>query len=251
VAFVAETMTASPRVDGQMSALFSDGFPAFITADQEVKQHIGRVRSLFADLEMVLLDGDVIVAAAWGVPIWWSGEMASLPGGYTGTLRLALEQHDARTAPNTFVIMAAQVHPDRRGEGVAAAMLDALRDLGALRGWPRVVAPVRPTSKSLYPLIPVDTFAAWVREDGLSVDPWIRTHQRMGGKIIGTAPESQTMTGSRTEWETWTGLPLPGAGDFVFPDGLSVLTVDDAGSGRYVEPNVWIEHQQREVSPQT
>ena len=115
MAFVAETMTASPRVDGQMSALFSDGFPAFITADQEVKQHIGRVRSLFADLEMVLLDGDVIVAAAWGVPIWWSGEMASLPGGYTGTLRLALEQHDARTAPNTFVIMAAQVHPDRRG----------------------------------------------------------------------------------------------------------------------------------------
>ena len=69
VGFVAEPMTASPREDGQMSALFNDGFPAFLTADQQVKQHIGRVRLLFEDLELVLLDGGVIVAAAWGVPI--------------------------------------------------------------------------------------------------------------------------------------------------------------------------------------
>lgn len=246
MALLAEAMNARPRNDAQMQSLFSDGFPPFITADREVPKYIRRIRSVFADLEIVLLDDSRIVAAAWGVPIRWSGEQVDLPDGYTHTLRVALEHHDEGIKANTLVVMAAQVHPACRGRGIATAALDALRDVASARGWDKMIAPVRPTSKSLYPLIPIETFAVWVREDGLSVDPWIRTHQRMGGRIIATAPMSQTMTGSCAEWEAWTGLPLPGSGKFVFADGLSVLTVDaDQDVGTYDEPNVWIEHERR------
>jgi len=206
MALLAEAMNARPRNDAQMQSLFSDGFPPFITADREVPKYIGRIRSVFADLEIVLLGDGRIVAAAWGVPIRWSGDQADLPDGYTHTLRIALEHHDEGIEANTLVVMAAQVHPACRGRGIATAALDALRDVASARGWDKVIAPVRPTSKSLYPLIPIETFAVWVREDGLSVDPWIRTHQRMGGRIIATAPMSQTMTGSCAEWEAWTGV---------------------------------------------
>jgi len=45
------------------------------------------------------------------------------------------------------------------------------------------------------------------------------------------------------EWESWTGLPLPGSGDYVIPDGLAVLHVDrDADLGSYHDPNVWMRH---------
>jgi hypothetical protein len=75
------------------------------------------------------------------------------------------------------------------------------------------------------------------------LDPWIRTHWRLGARILKAAPESQTMTGTVTEWEGWTGLVFPDSGDFVIPDGLALLSIDKvADLGTYVEPNVWMQH---------
>jgi hypothetical protein len=90
----------------------------------------------------------------------------------------------------------------------------------------------------------VDTFARWTRQDGAPLDPWLRSHWRLGGKIIATAPSSQTMTGTVSEWESWTGMVFPSTGDYVIPAGLSTLHIDrEADSGRYVEPNVWVRHR--------
>ncbi len=240
--YAVEPITQRDRPDDQLDALFSDGFPPFITADAQVKAHIGAVREHFADLELVLLDGDDIVAAAWGVPIAWSGEVDDLPGGFSDAMRRAVQGHGS-VRTDTFVAMAAQVHPGRRGQGVAAAVLAALRDLAGSRGWPRVLAPVRPTLKARYPTIPIERYAGWRRADGSALDPWLRTHERVGARVVATAPASQTMTGTIAEWEGWTGLALPGTGRYVIPDGLALLDVDvEADLGTYVEPGVWMRH---------
>ena len=56
-------------------------------------------------------------------------------------------------------------------------------------------------------------------------------------------PESLLITGTVAEWESWTGLPLPADGDFVFPEGLAPLHVDrTADRCTYWEPNVWMVH---------
>jgi GNAT superfamily N-acetyltransferase len=227
-----------------MNQLFGDGWPAFITADQTVKQYIGTVRRLFANLEIVLLDADdVPVAAGWAVPLRWDGEPAHLPGGYTDSRVRAVDGHDQGESPNTLVVMAAQVHPGRRGQGLAAEFLTAMRRLAGQRGWPRVIAPVRPTLKAR-PLAPIERFATWVRDDGLLLDPWLRTHQRLGAELIGTAPASQTMTGTVKQWENWTKMLFPDSGEYVIADGLSTLRIDrDGDEGVYVEPNVWMRHQ--------
>ncbi len=239
-----ERMRDRPRPDEQMNRLFADGWPAFITADQAVKQYIGTVRDLFADLELVLVDADdVIVAAGWSVPLRWNGEPADLPSGYTDSLARAVDGYRSRVEPDTLVIAAAQVHPDLRGRGVAGELLTALRGLAEQRGWVRVIAPVRPTLKARYPLTPIEEFAAWTRADGAPLDPWIRTHWRLGARIIATAPRSQTMTGTVAEWEAWSGMVLPSSGEYVIPDGLAILHIDrDADRGTYVEPNVWLQH---------
>ena len=84
----------------------------------------------------------------------------------------------------------------------------------------------------------------WTRPDGAALDPWIRTHLRLGATILAAAPASQTMTGTVAEWEEWSGIALPSTGDYVIPHGLSVLHIDrEADLGTYVEPNIWIRHR--------
>ena len=49
-------------------------------------------------------------------------------------------------------------------------------------GLDALIAPVRPTWKERYPLTPIERYVLWRREDGLPYDPWLRTHERVGGE---------------------------------------------------------------------
>lgn len=237
-------MHARPRPQEQLERLFDGGWPEFIFHDQETKRHIGRIRELFADLELVLLDGDEIVAAGWAVPLRWDGTVADLPAGYNDSLARALAAHDDGAEPDTHAVLAAQIRPDRRGAGLAPVLLRALCEQAEQAGRGRVICPVRPTHKARYPLTPIERYQSWTRDDGLPLDPWLRTHVRMGAQVLAPAPRSQVITGTVAEWQTWTGQALPDSGEYVIPDGLSTLHVDrDADTGVYIEPNIWVRHR--------
>lgn len=237
-------MHARERPAHELEALFADGWPAFIGADVLAARHVPAVRSRFAELELALLRHGVLVAACWGVPVRWDGTPADLPGGYSDALARAVGDQDRGTVPDTLVICAAQIRPDAGGTGLAAAVLGGLVDTARAAGLQRAVAPLRPTAKHRYPLIPIEAYASWTRADGSAFDPWLRTHLRMGARVIGTAPASQTFTGSIAQWEGWSGSELPGDGDFVVPGALSPLHVDrGADLGRCVEPAIWVQHR--------
>jgi GNAT superfamily N-acetyltransferase len=230
--------------DEHLGELFSEGFPQFVTADQLVKEYIGRVRQWFAAFDLMMVDErGVPVACGWGVPVRWDGRSENLPGGYTDSLVRAVEGREAGVEPDTLVICGAVVAPSLKGRGLAGQVLTALRAVAGEAGLHKVIAPVRPTLKARYPLTPMDTFMRWCREDGRALDPWIRTHQRLGAGILRAAEASQTMTGTVADWERWTGMALPASGEYVIPDGLSVLHIDrTADRGFYQEPNVWMRH---------
>ena len=240
-----ERLDAREWPDHLMTALFAEGFPEFITADREAKRYIDRVRAWFAPLNIVLVeDGHTPVATGWGVPLRWSGRVDDLPTGYTDALRLAIALHEVDQEPDTLVICGAVVHPDKKGTGVAGQLMVELCRLAEDAGWPRVIAPVRPTLKHRYPLTPIDDYVAWTRDDGTPFDPWLRLHLRIGGRVLATAPTSQTMTGTIAQWETWTQMRFPASGEYVIPAGLSTLLIDRAAdSGTYIEPNVWVRHR--------
>jgi hypothetical protein len=245
VSLTVERFDARLWPDAALEPLFAGAFPAFITADQVAKKYIGRVREWFPDHNIILADeNQVPVATGWGVPITWNGDLADLPAGYTDTTRRAVEGRERADEPNTFVICGGIVRPGRTGQGLAGELITALRALALAAGWKRVLAPVRPTLKPKYPLTPIDTFASWTRRDGAPLDPWLRTHWRLGGRIIATAPQSQTMTGTVDDWQTWTGMLFPSTGEYVIPGGLSTLHIDRANDqGTYTEPNVWVQHR--------
>ncbi|MFE9849448.1 hypothetical protein ACFYPN_11630 [Streptomyces sp. NPDC005576] len=244
MAVTIERSDARAWPDEQMAELFSEGFPDFIVADRLVKEYIGRVREWFTGLDLTLVDEhQVPVASGWGVPIQWDGVTETLPTGYTDALVRAVEDREKGLEADTLVICGAVVTPSLKGRGLAGETLRALRRTGEEAGLSKVVAPVRPTTKALYPLTPIETFMRWTREDGMALDPWIRTHQRLGATILSAAPASQTMTGTVAEWEQWTRMAFPESGDYVIPGGLSLLRVDRTSDhGVYREPNIWMRH---------
>ncbi|MGZ4600102.1 hypothetical protein [Oryzihumus sp.] len=233
-----------PDLEALVPELFAEHWPEFIFHDLGVKPYVARRAEYFGDLDFWALDASGrLVGCCYGVPIAWDGTVEDLPSGYTESLARSVTGHEDGVAADTLVVMGAMVRGDEQGRGWASAVLLALREAGVASGLSRVIAPVRPTTKSRYPLTPIEEFMSWTREDGLPLDPWLRTHARLGATIIAPAPRSQTMTGTVAEWESWTGLLLPGSGDYVIPDGLAVLHVDrDADLGAYHDPNVWMRH---------
>jgi hypothetical protein len=137
--------------------------------------------------------------------------------------------------------MAAAVHPEHRGQGLSSLVLRELRRRAESDGVPHVIAPVRPTHKSRYPLTPMTDFAPWRRGDGQHVDPWIRLHERLGAVILGPAERSMVISRSVDEWQSWTGRLFPQSGAYMVPEALDLVVIDcDNDIGGYIEPNLWM-----------
>jgi GNAT superfamily N-acetyltransferase len=244
-----EVVTTSDRPDlaEQARAAVLPGWPEFIHHDPVGAEFTERARALFPRYDVLLLDGGEVAAGGWGVPLRWDATTAALPAGYDAALIRAVTEAPARldiASPDTLCVMAAAVRPGRRGAGLGGRVLSALRSRAAEAGLARMIAPVRPVLKPRYPLTPMARFARWTRADGTHIDPWIRTHQRLGGVILGPAPRSMVVTGTVAEWERWSGLALPETGRYVVPGALDLVEIDREGDlGRYVEPNLWMRHR--------
>jgi hypothetical protein len=198
-----------------------------------------------ADFQFVLHDEDIdtVVAEGHTAPFFWDGDDGSLPGSFDDTLELAFRQHRAGEPVNTLTALAAEV--PRRGarRGLAERILGAMRALAERHGLEHLVAPVRPMLKHRYPLVAIDDYVAWRRDDGSAFDPWIRVHERLGARVGTPLPRSFRITGSVADWESWTGMAFPSSGDYVFPEGLATVHIDRAADrGIYWEPNVWLIH---------
>ncbi|GLW12352.1 hypothetical protein Misp01_74800 [Microtetraspora sp. NBRC 13810] len=233
-----------PDLGRQVEEVFSVGWPEFIFHEATVKQYMDRAGDFFSAFNLLLLDeNDHIAAGGWGVPLTWDGTVAGLPAGYTDALVRSVEQHERGTRPDTFVLMAAQVREGLQGRGLAAELLDRLRDRALTEGLTRVIAPVRPTLKARYPLTEMARFAGWTRSDGTPLDPWLRIHHRMGARILCPAERSMVVRGTVAEWEQWTDMAFPDSGAYVVPGALAPVLIDrEADTGEYAEPNVWMRH---------
>ena len=196
-----------------------------------------------AAFQTIATEGDTVVGLANSIPFFLppgdplpdTGWDAVLEWGVTGA-------RQGRNA-NTLSALSVAIRPEQRGTGLAKRLLEAMKPPARAAGLGTMVAPVRPTHKALYPLQDFATYCAWKREDGTPFDPWLRTHEAMGAKVIGPAMASQTITGTITQWQRWTGLRFPASGHYAIPGALAPLAIDlAADSGICLEPNLWMEH---------
>jgi hypothetical protein len=232
-----------PDLEAQAREAFREKWPEFIFHDPVSNAYIGRVGRCFPEYDVLLLDEGRVLAGGWGVALRWDGTVEDLPDGYDGALTRAVDGHERGVVPNTLSFMAAAVRTDAPRRGLATEVLTALRERAVARGLAHVIAPLRPTLKHRYPLTPMETFAGWRREDGLSIDPWVRSHQRMGARLLGPAHRSMVVTGTVAEWESWAEMVFPESGRYVVPDALGLVDIDrEQDKGTYVEENLWVQH---------
>jgi hypothetical protein len=242
---VLDIVTSSDRPDlvQQVTTTFRPLWPEFIFHDPVADEYRDRVGRYFPAFDLLILEGSEVVAGGWGIPVRWDGTVGDLPAGYDDALVRAVTGYEQAVPANTLCIMAAAVRLDRRGNGLSGVVLTALRERAAAARFEHVIAPVRPSLKSRYPLTPMDHFAAWTRGDGLHIDPWVRAHQRLGASILAAAPQSMRIVGTVAEWEAWTTMPFPETGSYVVPDALDLVEIDrDRDQGIYIESNLWMGH---------
>jgi GNAT superfamily N-acetyltransferase len=237
------TTSDRPDLEEQSKAALMPGWPEFILHDQVSADLIGRAAEYFPQLDVRLLEDGEIVAGGWAVALRWKGAVGNLPEGYDGALISAIADHESAVPPDTLCAMAVAVRQDRLGAGLGGQVLDALRTRALRAGLERMIAPVRPVLKSRYPLTPMANFARWTRGDGSHLDPWVRTHQRLGATILCPAPRSMVVTGTIAEWQDWAGLAFPETGRYVVPGALDLVEIDTGrDQGSYAETNLWMRH---------
>jgi hypothetical protein len=213
-------------------------FPEYMHHNEPGNRYWGRLYEDHPDFQVALVDGDELLAEAHAVPLPWDGTTDDLPSGWEAGFVRAFE---AGGPPTALMAIAISVAPSRQGQRLSGRMIETFKDNARAAGLGSVIAPVRPTLKERYPLIPIERYTEWRREDGRHFDPWVRIHEHVGGEIIAPAPESMTIEAPVGSWEEWTDMPFPEDGEYIFPGGLAPLVVRD-GVGTHVEPNIWVLH---------
>jgi len=197
----------------------------------------------FAVYQLLLCDAsDTLIAVGHTAPIAWDGTLTDLPMTIEEILVRAERTH-GRRGPNTLSALAAMVEPAQQGRNLSGAVIREMKVLAARHGCRSLVAPVRPTWKSRYPLVPFERYVEWRRDDGMRFDPWLRVHERLGATPLCVAPETLVVEGRVSEWEEWTGMAFLESGEYVVPGALQPVAIDhERDAGRYVEPNYWMKH---------
>jgi GNAT superfamily N-acetyltransferase len=219
-------MKIVPLPEGLLEGIW----PRFLLNDAISNRYWNRIYTDYPEFQFALYDGDELVAEGNCVPV------AGQPLQWRDAFLAAFERGGE---PDRVCALAIMVSPGRRGGGISRLMLEHMRSLAAPLG--SLVAPVRPTLKAEHPHVPIEEYVTWRRDDGQHFDPWIRTHERIGGEIAGVADEAMLIEGPASIWHEWTGLDLTADGDHVVPGALVPVTFRD-GHGVYREPCVWLRH---------
>jgi hypothetical protein len=206
-----------------------------------------RATEVFADLCLVATAADGTVVADAHAVRFVSGDAGreQLPaGGWEQAVVWAFTDARREVVTDTACALSISVAAVVQAQGLAGLMLQALREAVSRAGIATLVAPARPAAKAREPGTPMARYSARVREDGLPRDPWLRTHVRVGGQIVGVAPTSWLIAGSLAQWRAWTGLPFDADGEIEVPGALALVHASiSADHAVYVEPNVWVRHR--------
>jgi GNAT superfamily N-acetyltransferase len=177
-----------------------------------LKRLFGRVVAEYAEFLFYAWDDEreEVIGVGHAIPAAWDGDTASLPEGFDAVLEARFAPEPP--TPTVLCALGITIAPERRGEGLSRRMIERMSELGRDHGLDTLIAPVRPTLKERYPLTPIDRYVSWRRPDGTHLDPWVRTHERLGADIVKVAPESARVTGTVAEWEEWTEMAFPESG---------------------------------------
>jgi GNAT superfamily N-acetyltransferase len=230
------------------ATVHTSSIPDFLNQDKVVAWYWARLAERFPAYQFCLVEqaSGTAVARGHSIPLAFDGPWFSLPdGGLDWVLEQGFLDDAAGRRPTLYSALYIVVADPYRGTGLSARVLAAMRQIGRQQGFSHLIAPVRPSLKSRYPLIAMGEYCWWQNAEGYPFDPWLRVHVRAGGTVLHPCLRSMEVRGSLRQWEEWTGMAFPGGGSYVVPGGLVPVTVENGSEGVYVEPGIWVVHRLR------
>ncbi len=240
------TPQTTPDYRERIANMTQEIWPLFMLQSPIADMYWEDLFTRFPAYQFAFWDADAgqIIAKGNSIPLAWDGDPADLPdGGWDWAFKQSVADHKAGRTPRTQCGLQIAIMPAYQGKGVSKLMLKAMRAIGKNRGLEKLILPVRPSMKSLYPLTPMDNYIEWKNDEGVPFDPWLRVHVRNGGKIIKTCHTAMEIGGTIAQWEEWTKMRFPESGDYVISGALSPVNMNlTKNEGMYTEPNVWVHH---------
>lgn len=241
--YQAYTVEQRPDLADQAAPFNAFGWPVFMCQDPNEQQYWPLLDTLFPQHQIMLCQGEEVVAVGNAIPLYWNGDVEGLPEGWGAALAQGMNGFRQQQVANCVSALAIVVHPEHRRKGLSRFTLEAMLAFVKAQGIDHLIAPVRPSLKQHYPHATMEEYVSWRRPDGTPFDPWVRVHWSLGAKILSLAPESMKITGSVAQWAKWTGMDFPHSGEYIVKGALQPVKVDVPNDvGIYKEPNVWMHH---------
>jgi len=229
----------------EQDAVCEEVWPEFMLHDPVANEYWMQFVELFKDYQILIMDGDNILAVANTVPIFFDKQLEELPEeGWDWGVKKSVEDYKSGINPN--ILMGVQIVVNRKyhGKGLSSIAVKEMAALAERKGFSKLIIPVRPSDKHKYPLISMDDYILWNNEKGYPFDNWLRVHIKCGASIIKVCHQAMKIPGTIPEWRKWTELDFPGSGEYVIPGALNPVLADiSRDEVVYIEPNVWILHK--------
>src|SRR5262245_41052796 len=167
----------------KMRELRKQVWPDFIRVSDDV---IFKIYELYPDFQISLLDcNKELIGIANAIPLIWTKSLSELSNDGVGwVINTGVnEQYDVNLA-NVLCVISITVANNHRNKGISKILLKNLKWISSNKNFTSLIVPVRPSLKSLYPLIPIENYIEWKNKDGSIFDPWIRTHIALGASIL-------------------------------------------------------------------
>jgi len=236
------TLEQRPEFSPKVDQLSKQSWPKFLLHGNVSRWNL--LFDVFAQYQLLLCNSsDDLIAVGHTVPLVWDGSISNLPATIEEIIVRAEQDYQNQQVPNTFSALAAMVNSTYHGRKLSGVVIQEMKSLTHHHACTSLIAPLRPTWKSLYPLAPMERYVEWKRPDGALLDPWLRVHWRLGAKPLCIAPNTLTVEGTIADWEEWTEMAFPESGLYVVPGALQPVRIDcENNLGYYEDPNYWVKH---------
>ncbi|MDA3812132.1 MAG: GNAT family N-acetyltransferase [Spirochaetaceae bacterium] len=220
-------------------------WPEFMHHDPIANKNWMKFIEYCKDYQLMLMEGDEFLAVVNTVPLYFDKPVEDLPDtGWDWGLEKAVKDLEKGIKANMLLGLQIVVNPKYQGRGLSSLAVKEMAALAKRKGFDKLVIPVRPSDKYKSPLIPMNEYLTWKNEKDLPYDNWLRVHIKCGGTILKTCLHAMRIPGSIKDWQEWTGLDMPGSGEYIIPGALNPVTADiDKNEALYIEPNVWVLHK--------
>jgi len=242
MSYTFHTLAQRPEYRQRIHRLSAASWPPYLLEGNITRWKL--LFDMFPEYQLLLCDAeDHLAAVGHTVPLFCNGQLSDLPHTLEEILIRAEQIRQHQQTPNTFSALSAVVSAEHRRKRLSSRVIREMKALAQEQSCSSLIAPVRPIWKSRYPLIPMERYVNWTRDDGTSVDPWIRVHRRLGAVPLRVAPNTLTVEAGIAAWEEWTGMRFYGSGAYIIPGALQPAEMDlENDLGRYEDPNYWMKH---------